>query len=165
MDAKTPADSRVEMTEIVLPTHTNYMGTVFGGQITAWIDIAGAVAAMRHSGGLAVTASMDQMHFLHGAHTGDVVVLRAQVNFAGTSSMEVGVRVECEEPLTGARHHTATAYLTFVAVDEQGSPRPVPPIYSVTQEDQRRFEKARVRREARLSARREALDREARKQF
>ena len=163
MDSKTPQNSRVEMTEIVLPTHTNSFGTVFGGQIMAWIDIAGAVAAMRHCSGLAVTASMDQLHFLHGAKTGDVVVLLAQVNFAGRTSMEVGVRVECQNPVSGESNHTATAYLTFVAVDPDGTPRPVPDLEPITEEDHRRHEKARRRREDRLANRREALERERRK--
>ncbi len=160
---KTPAASRVEMTQLILPTHTNAMGTVFGGQITAWVDIAAAVAAMRHSGGLAVTASMDEVHFLHGARKGDVAVIRAQVNFTGRTSMEVGVRVECQNPVTGERHHTLSAYLTFVAVDAEGRPRPVPAIEPVTEDDQRRFAKARARREERLKKRQAALERARRK--
>ncbi|MDF1563685.1 MAG: acyl-CoA thioesterase [Deltaproteobacteria bacterium] len=163
MEPKTPKQSRVEMTEIVLPTHTNRFGTVFGGQITAWIDIAGGVAAMRHAGSLAVTASMDQLHFLHGAKTGDIVVLRAQVNYAGRTSMEVGVRVDSENPITGEQHHTATAYLTFVAVDEEGQPRAVPALEPITEDERRRHEKARRRREQRLADRREAVERARRK--
>ncbi|RMG19413.1 MAG: acyl-CoA thioesterase [Deltaproteobacteria bacterium] len=141
------------MTQIVLPTHTNRFGTVFGGQIASWIDICAAVAAMRHSGTLAVTASMDSLHFLHGARQGDVVTLRSQVNLVGRTSMEVGVRVESEDPVTGARHHTASAYLTFVAVDAQGCPQPVPPLRLETDEDRRRHEKAQRRRAARLRER------------
>ncbi len=163
MSGKTPRESRVEMTQIVLPTHTNRFGTVFGGQIASWIDICAAVAAMRHAGTLAVTASMDSLHFLHGARQGDVVTLKSQVNLVGRTSMEVGVRVESEDPVTGVRHHTATAYLTFVAVDETGCPQPVPPLVPETEEDRRRMEAARRRREARLAERERVRARAAEK--
>lgn len=159
MKPKRPADSAVETTQIVLPTHTNRFGTIFGGQIMAWIDITGGVAAMRHASRLVVTASMDQLHFLHGARTGDVVVLRAQVNYAGSTSMEVGVRVDSEDPVTGERRHTATAYLTFVAVDRDGRPASVPPVLVESEDDQRRYRKAELRRAERLRVREAVVER------
>ncbi len=164
MDAKKPSDSRVEMTQIVLPTHTNRFGTVFGGQVMAWMDIAAGVAAMRHAGQLAVTASMDQLHFLSGATTGEVVVLKAQVNYAGHTSMEIGVRVESEDPVTGVHKHTASAHLTFVAVNEAGEPQPVPPIAPETDDERRRYQSAERRRAERLAGRQAVLAREAAKQ-
>lgn len=157
-----PSRSRVEMTEIVLPAHTNRFGTVFGGTIMSWIDIACAVSAQRHASSLVVTAAMDQLHFIHGARTGDVVTLRAQVNHAGRTSMEVGVRVECEDPVSGRTQHCATAYLIFVAVDEQGRPQGVPPLDPRTDQERRRFAAAEARREARRAERQRALERSER---
>lgn len=142
--------SRVEMTQIVLPAHTNKLGTVFGGTVMSWIDICAAVSAMRHAGRSAVTASVDQVHFLSGARTGDIMVLKSQVNWTGRTSMEIGVRVE-QELLDGTRRHTTSAYLTFVAIDEHGHPREVPPLVPETEEEKRRFEDAVARREARLA--------------
>ena len=153
-DARSPADSSVEMTEIVLPGGTNALGTAFGGTIFGWIDIAAAVAAQRHSRGMAVTASIDSLAFVAPVHLGDVVLLHARVNRAWRTSMEVGVRVECEQAgLPESRKHAATAYLTFVAVDDAGAPRAVPPIAPQTDEDRRRFAKADQRRTRRLAAR------------
>ena len=159
MTSKAPSDSRVEMTQIVLPAHTNRFGTVFGGTVMSWIDVCAAVSAMRHAGQLAVTASMDRVHFLSGARTGDIMVLQSQVNFTGRTSMEVGVRVEREDPITGSRQHTASAYLTFVAVDEQGVPQAVPEVEPRTEEERRRFEKGAARKQARLEEKKDALRR------
>ena len=159
MTAKAPTDSRVEMTQIVLPAHTNRFGTVFGGTVMSWIDICAAVSAMRHAGQLAVTASMDRVHFLSGARTGDIMVLQSQVNFTGRTSMEVGVRVEREDPISGDREHTASAYLTFVAVDEQGVPQPVPTVEPVTDVQRRRYEKGAARKKARVAEKQDALRR------
>lgn len=143
------------MTQLVLPGDTNSLGTAFGGTIVGWVDVAAAVAAQRHSGGIVVTASIDSLHFLSPVQLGNVVVLRAAVNRAWRTSMEVGVRVECE--ITGQherRQHAASAYVTFVAVDDNGRPRPVPAIDPQTADDQRRFERAAERRAARLKERR-----------
>ena len=147
------------MTQIVLPAHTNRFGTVFGGTVMSWIDICAAVSAMRHASNLAVTASMDELHFLSGAKLGHVMTLKSQVNFAGTSSMEIGVRVESEDPVTGIRQHTASAYLTFVAVNNSGERQAVPGIQADSEEDKRRHEKARKRRERRVRKKQEALAR------
>jgi len=152
--AKRAADSAVEMTEIVLPSHANALGTVFGGQVAAWIDVAAGVAAMRHARNIAVTASMDDLHFVAPVHVGEILILRAQVNRAFNTSLEVGVRVEAENPLTGQRRHTATAYLTFVALDAQGDPVPAPPLLPETEDEQRRYQQAEQRRVWRLERRR-----------
>ncbi len=148
--AKTPKDSATTMTEMVLPTDTNALGTIFGGKVMSWIDIAAAIAAGRHARKVVVTASIDALHFVQPVKLGHVVHIRASVNYAGRSSMEVGVRVDSENPITGERYHTATAYTTFVALDDHGKPSPVPPIRPETPEEIRRYEQAKARRNSRI---------------
>jgi acyl-CoA hydrolase len=139
------------MAQIVMPTHTNgASGVLFGGMLVQWIDVCAAIAAMRHCAGAAVTASIDRLDFLVPIHVGDIVVLQAQVNYAAHTSMEVGCRVETDNPRTGERRYTTKAYLTFVAIDEEGRPRRVPPIEPMTPEEKRRFEEAAHRRTERL---------------
>ena len=150
---KSPRESRVEMTELVLPGDTNALGTIFGGKVMQWIDIAASVAAMRHSGGNVVTASIDGLTFLTPIQLGEIVRLQAQVNLAGRTSMEVGVRVHVEDPRTGARRYTTKAYLTFVAIDADGKPRAIPPLALENDEDRRRAADADARRQARLALR------------
>jgi acyl-CoA hydrolase len=157
MPPKTPAASRVEMTQIVMPTHTNHVGDhgtgiLFGGILVQWIDVCAAVAAMRHCGGTAVTASIDRLDFLVPIHLGDIVVLQAQVNYAARTSMEVGCRVDTENALTGERRYSTKAYLTFVAIDADGKPRPVPPLEPETPDEHRRYAQAESRRAERLRA-------------
>jgi acyl-CoA hydrolase len=149
----TPRASRVETVQIVLPGLTNVHGTIFGGFLMQWIDIAAAVAAGRHAGGTVVTASMDRLHFLSPVNLGEVVTLQAQVNFAAHTSMEVGVRVLTEGGPGTARRQTTRAYLTFVAVDDAGRPRPVPPLRPETADEKRRFHEAEKRRAVRLRER------------
>ncbi len=120
-----------------------------------WIDIAGAIAAGRHAQGAVVTASMDRLHFMEPVRLGAVVIIQAQVNFAARTSLEVGVRVFVEDPRTGSRLQATRAYLTFVAVDEAGRPRPVTPLVLEDEEDRRRFDLAARRRQDRLAERRE----------
>jgi acyl-CoA hydrolase len=151
--AHTPRASRVETVQIVLPGLTNVHGTIFGGMLMQWIDIAAAVAAGRHAGGAVVTASMDRLHFLTPVHLGEVVTLQAQVNFAARTSMEVGVRVFAEGRPGEKRRQATRAYLTFVAVDDLGRPRAVPPLVLRTDEDRRRFRDAGRRRAVRLRER------------
>ncbi len=151
--ARPPGASRVEMTELVLPGDTNALGTIFGGKVMQWIDIAASVAGMRHSGGNVVTASIDALTFLTPIHLGEIVRLQAQVNFVGRTSMEIGVRVEAEDPRTGGRRYTTKAYLTFVAIDAAGQPRPIPALVLESDEDRRRFADAEARRAARLALR------------
>lgn len=150
------------MTQIVLPAHTNRFGTVFGGTVMSWIDVCAAVSAMRHARNLAVTASMDELHFLSGARLGHIMTLLSQVNFAGKSSMEIGVRVESEDPVTGLKQHTASAYLTFVAVNEAGERQEVPKLLIKSEDERRRHDKAEARRQSRLQKKKEALARSSR---
>ena len=150
----TPSTSRVEMTQIVMPTHTNgAAGVMFGGVVMQWIDVCAGVAAMRHASGPVKTAAIDRLDFLSSIRLGDIVVLMAQVNFAGRTSMEVGCRVETEDPRTRERRYTTKAYLTFVAVDDAGRPRPIPPLELETDEERRRHDRAAERRAIRLAAR------------
>jgi acyl-CoA hydrolase len=151
LEPKPVSASRVEMVEIVLPGHTNQLGTIFGGQLMAWIDIAAAIASGRHARGVCVTASLDALHFVAPVRLGHYVTLLASVNFTGRTSMEVGVRLESEDPNSGLRTHVATSYLTFVAIDEHGQPRPVPPVVPQTPDEQRRYRHAQTRRAARLA--------------
>jgi acyl-CoA hydrolase len=149
----TPTASQVVMTQIVMPAHTNGEGgMLFGGIVMQWIDVCAGVAAMRHAGGRVVTASIDRLDFLSPINLGDIVVLKAQVNFTARTSMEVGCRVDTENPITRAGRNTTKAYLTFVAVDDAGRPRPCPPIVPVSDEEKRRFARAAKRREERLKA-------------
>lgn len=153
MQPKRVRDSVVETTELVLPGHTNPLGNVFGGRVMELVDVTGGVAASRHARSAVVTASMDELHFREPVKLGHVMILRASVNYAGKTSMEVGVRVDREDPLTGERVHTATAYLTFVALGADGKPREVPPLIAESDEEHRRMENARIRRAERLRKR------------
>jgi len=148
--AKTVSESQIIMTEMVLPSDTNALGTIFGGKVVSLIDIAAAMAAGKHARSVVVTASIDALHFVAPVKLGEYVHIKASVNYAGRTSVEVGVRVDKENPLTGEMKHTATAYLTFVALDSDGKPRLVPPITPVTDDERRRFEAAKIRREARV---------------
>jgi uncharacterized protein (TIGR00369 family) len=153
-----PRESAVTLSQAMGLTHANVLGNVHGGEIMKLIDTAAGIAASRHAGGPVVTAALDQMSFLHPVRVGDVVFVHASVNDVGRTSLEVGVRVEAEEVLTGHRTHTSSAYLVFVALDEHGRPRPVPPLQPETQVERRRQAEASIRRESRL-ARAEAIKR------
>jgi acyl-CoA hydrolase len=153
MEPREISASEVIMTQLVLPTHTNALDTVFGGTVMSWIDIAAAIAAQRHSQKEVVTASIDELHFLAPIYKGWVVNLKAAVNFVSKSSMEVGVRVESENPRTGEKFHTASAYLTFVCLGSNGKPTPVAPLSLKTDAEKRRFREAQIRREERLKRR------------
>jgi len=148
---RTPARSRVVMTESVLPGDGNPVGTAFGGRIAQWIDVAAAIACQRHCRERVVTASMDDLHFVRPIRVGMIVELRAQVNAAFRTSMEAGVRIESEDPLSGDRQHVCTAYLTFVAQDEHGRPVQIPALELETDEDRRRARDAGERRALRLA--------------
>ncbi len=145
--------TRVEMTQIVLPENTNHHGTIFGGQLVAWMDICGAVAAQRFARGAVVTVAIDQLHFVAPARQGMIVVLRGQINQGWGSSMEAGVRVEAEDPMTGERVHCCSGFLTFVALDARGKPRQVPTLV-VMEGEARRATDADARRAQRLAGRR-----------
>ena len=151
MDAKAPSESFTEMTELVLPQHTNAIGTAFGGVIMSWIDICSAIAATRHCGRVAVTARMDAVEFRAPIRVGDVVRLTARLNAAFTSSMEIGVRVEREHARTGERSLCADARATFVNLGDDGKPCPVPPLLAETEQDRRLAAQAVERRNQRRS--------------
>jgi acyl-CoA hydrolase len=147
--------SRSEMAEVVLPAQTNALGKLLGGHVMHLVDIAAAMAAHRHSNSYAVTASVDHIDFLNPVNLGEIVILKSQVNRAFHTSMEVGVEVYSENVLTGERKHTTTAYVTFVAIDENTRlPKVVPPLLLKTVEEKRRYREAGARREARLALRR-----------
>jgi acyl-CoA hydrolase len=146
---KTPHASQMETRYLVMPQHANDLGIAFGGTIMSWIDMLAAMVAQKHCEGKVVTVSTDQISFLEPIHVGDHVVLRASINYVGNTSMEVGVQVECENPVTGRAARTTTAYLTFVCVDDHARPKPAPRLHPETPDEIRRFENARVRVEAR----------------
>jgi acyl-CoA hydrolase len=151
LSAKTVAASIVrEQVYMVFPNDLNSNDTVFGGLIMAHMDRLAAVVADRHAGGVTVTVSVDAVHFMCPARRGDVLVMHAAVNRAWRSSMEVGVRVEAEAIGGGERRHILSAYLSFVAVDPEGRPRPVPPLLTETAEERRRYAEADLRRANRL---------------
>ena len=147
-------DSVSEYSELALPNDANGLGNLLGGKIMHLVDLAGAIAAMKHCRHPVVTASVDHMDFIHPVRITQLVRLRASVNRAFRTSMEVGVKVWVEDLISGAERHVSSAYLTFVAVDKAGRGVPVPPIVSETEEEKRRYEEAGARREYRLSQRR-----------
>jgi acyl-CoA hydrolase len=151
--SKTPSESQHETSELMMPQDANNMGNVFGGVILSMMDKTAAIAAFRHSRASVVTASIDRVDFREPVRLGDLVIMKSSVNFVGRSSMEVGVRVEAEDLLSGRRRHTNSCYLTFVAVDASGRPLEVPELVPQTSEERRRFEAARDRRARRLEER------------
>jgi acyl-CoA hydrolase len=150
---KNVSNSQIEMTELVLPNHTNQLGNLLGGQLMHWIDICAALSAAKHANKICVTASVDRIDFHHPIKLGDAVTLIASVNRVFKTSMEVGVKVYAQNFRLGTKIHTNTAYLTFVAVDENEKPVPVDQITPETEDEIRRFEDALRRREDRLKNR------------
>ena len=144
-------DKSVVMAQMMNPEDANPAGNIHGGVIMKLIDTVAGVAAMRHARMIAVTASIDRLDFHHPVFIGDFLTLTASVNFVGRTSMEVGVRVESENLLTGKKRHTASAYLTFVAIDRDNKPIPLPPLVLETEEQRRRNREAMARRETRLA--------------
>lgn len=147
--AKTPKQSQVESRYIVMPQHANDYGIAFGGAIVAWIDMTAAMVAQKHCQCEAVTVSIDRISFLQPIKIGDHVVLRASPNFAGQTSLEVGVQVNKENPYTGEVVRATTAYLTFVGLGPDKHPVPIPRLIPETPDEMRRYENARLRAEAR----------------
>lgn len=150
------SESASEISEMALPTDANPLGNLLGGRVMHLVDIAAALAAMRHSRRSVVTASIDHMNFLFPVHIGELVILKASVNRVFRTSMEVGVRVLVENLKTGAIRHTSSAYLTFVAIDDAGNRLPVEPILPETPDEIRRYHKAGERRIVRLQMRNQA---------
>ena len=146
-------DSVSEMSELAMPNDANTLGTLFGGKVMSLMDLAGALAAVRHARTYVVTASVDYMTFLHPIHIGQLVVLKSQVNRVFRTSMEVGVKVFVEDLRTRVVKHTSSAYLTFVAIERDGARIPIAPVIPETEEEQRRYEQAGERRRYRLEMR------------
>lgn len=146
---RTVASTQSEMTEIILPNDTNPLGSLLGGRLMHFIDLTGAMAAYRHSRTYVVTAAMDHIDFIRPVHLGDLLTLKSSVNRAFSTSMEVGVKVWAENTQTAEMVHVASAYLVFVAIDEQGHRQKVPQLLPETPDELRRYEDALLRREHR----------------
>jgi acyl-CoA hydrolase len=153
MPGKPVRESISEYSELALPNDANGLGNVLGGKVMHLVDLAAAMAAIRHARRPCVTASVDSLHFLHPVRIGQLILLRSSVNRVFRTSMEVGVQVETETLLTGVKLHTCSAYLTFVALDENGKAVEVPPVIPETEEELRRYRQAGERREYRLAMR------------
>ena len=153
--AKPASESATEMVQVVLPNDANPLGYILGGTVMHLIDIAGAIAAHRHTRSLLVTAAVDGLQFLHPIKVGDLIILKARVTAVWSSSLEVEVEVFSEETLTGIRRMTSRAYLTFVATDREGARVRIPGLILETPEEERRAAEADVRRAERLNAKRE----------
>jgi len=152
---KKPEASVAVVSELMMPHQVNNLGHVFGGELLSMVDRAAAVTAMRHAGRASVTVSIDRVDFVEPIFAGELVTCTARINFVGRTSMEIGVRVEAENLLTGMKRHTNTCLLTFVAIDESHRPCAVRPLDLSDPEDERRAREGRRRREVR-----EQLDRE-----
>lgn len=154
LKGKSVSASRSEMTEIVLPAQTNPLGKLLGGQVMHLVDMVAAMAAHRHSNSYVVTASVDYIDFRNAVNLGEIVTLKSQVNRVFRTSMEVGVEVYSENVMLGEKKHTTTAYVTFVAIDENTRcPKPVAPLIVKTAEERRRYRDAAKRRAVRLALR------------
>ena len=154
-EGKAVRESISEYSELALPNDANGLGNVLGGKVMHLVDLAGAMAAMRHARRPVVTLSVDQLLFLQPVRVGELIALRSSVNRVFRTSMEVGVRVTTEKLMTGERRHTCSAYLTFVALDENQKPTPITPVIPETEEEQRRYRQAGERRQYRLAMRKE----------
>ena len=142
---KTVKDSHVVMHELVLPNDTNLLGNVLGGRVMHLMDMCAAMSAYKHARSAVVTAGVDQLDFLAPAKKGDIMILKSAVNFTGKSSMEVGVRIESENPQTGITQHTVSAYMTFVSLNEAGKPQRVIPVIAETDIEKRRYQDGKGR--------------------
>lgn len=146
MKTKTPSESAIEMREMVMPGDTNPHGTIFGGKIMSWMDIAAAMCASKHCENPVVTVHISDIDFISPIKVGSHVVIKTSVNYVGNTSMVIGVKVESENPYTGQVRKTTKAYLTFVAVDEFGKPMPVPGLDPQSDDEKRRYENAKQRK-------------------
>lgn len=150
MEGKRVRDTRVVMSQVMQPADANPAGNVHGGTIMKLVDTAAGAVAVRHCRGNAVTASVDRIDFHNPAYIGDLLVIKSSMNMVGKTSMEIGARVETERLLTGERYHIASAYLTYVALDENLQPTPTPPLITETEAEKRRNREAQARRKTRL---------------
>lgn len=153
MQAKTVKDSQTTLNQLMLPEHANPMGNVHGGVIMKLVDETAGLCAIRHARKPVVTIAIDSMTFYSPVHVGNVLSLSASVNWIGRSAMEIGVRVVAENPLTGERTHTNSAFVVYVALDGTGRPAEVPPLTLETDEERRRWAEAEVRQQRRLERR------------
>jgi acyl-CoA hydrolase len=153
MEGKYVRESYSDYSELALPNDANVLGNLLGGKVMHLVDLAGAMAAMRHARQPVVTASVDHMNFLHPVRIGQLVMLHSAVNRVFRTSMEVGVKVFVEDLISGEVLHTSSAYLTFVAVDRAGKAMPIQPVIPETDHERRRYEQAGLRREYRLEMR------------
>ncbi len=156
---KRPSESAVVISRLMNPSDANPLGIVHGGEILKMVDEAGGLAAMRHARSPVVTVRLDSMTFLEPIYVGDLVIVKAMVNWVGRTSMEVGIRVEAQNPITGERTHTNSAYAVYVALDDQGRPKPVPPLVLETEEEKRRWREAEERQKIRLAQRKRRQER------
>jgi uncharacterized protein (TIGR00369 family) len=150
-NAKAMSASKISIAQLMQPEHANNLGNVHGGWIMKLVDEAGALACMRHAQRRVVTVAIDQMVFRQPIRIGDLVILEAEVSYTGRTSMEAKVHVTAENPITGERTHTNTAYLVYVAMDREGQPAPVPALYAETDEEKKRMQQARARQQHRLA--------------
>lgn len=150
--AKNVRDSRISIAQLMEPEHANNLGNVHGGWIMKLVDEAGALVCMRHSQRRAVTVAINSMVFHNPIKIGDLVILNAELTFVGSSSMEVEVKVQAENPFTGERTHTNTAYLVYVALDDNGKPATVPSLIAETDDEKNKLEEAKRRQALRLAA-------------
>ena len=149
-DEKSPQESAVEMTELVLPNDTNLLGNLLGGRLMHWMDIAGGMSASRYANKVVVTAAVDNLIFHHPVKLGELVNLKAIVTWTGRTSMEILVKVIAENTLTGEKKLANEAFFTFVALDKEGNPHPVPTLSAETDEERRLYQEAIIRRNRRL---------------
>src|SRR5450631_4442027 len=153
MEGRRVSESTAEYSELALPNDANGLGNMLGGKVMHLVDLAAAMAGLRHAHQPIVTASVDSLHFLHPVHIGELIILRSSVNRVFRSSMEIGVKVMTEQLLTGVRLHTCSAYLTFVAIDREGRSITIPQVIPETEDEIRRYRQAGERREYRLAMR------------
>jgi acyl-CoA hydrolase len=151
VDGRPPRLSHTTIAEVMMPHMANGLGNVHGGVLLGMMDRVAAVSAIRHAKRICVTVSVDRVHFREPIHLGELVTMHASVNYAHRTSMEVGVRVEAENLLTGVTRHTNSSYFTYVAIDENGQPVPVPPVVAETEDERRRFRAAETRRAQRVA--------------
>jgi len=161
LPGKRPGDSAITIARLMVPSDANPLGIVHGGEVLKMVDEAGGLSAMRHAHRPVVTVRLDSMTFLEPIYVGNLVIVKAMVNWVGRTSMEVGIRVEAENPVTGERTHTNSAYAVYVALDEKGRPTPVPPLILETEEERRRWAEAEERQQHRLAQRRRRQERRA----
>jgi len=149
LKGKKPSESAMMTARLMMPTDANVLGNVFGGAVMKYMDEAAAIVAWRHAGRNVVTASIDRMNFFAPVYVGNLLILKASVNYVGTTSMEIGVRIEAQDPTTRKGVHAGSCYLTYVALDEKGRPTRAPPLVVTTATEKRRFREAAARRRLR----------------